>query len=128
MGGKDVVRVHSLRNGAAEAIEAIAQESKSGKQSSIGKELGEISLPEGVTIGALIRDDKGKIAHDHVHLRENDHVILFLTDKSAIKQVKETFAPKVEVMISSRNVVTFKVSEFLHNSINSNMNNSDERS
>ncbi len=92
--GKDVVRVHSLRNGAAEAIEAIAQESKSGKQSSIGKELGEISLPEGVTIGALIRDDKGKIAHDHVHLRENDHVILFLTDKSAIKQVKETFAPK----------------------------------
>ena len=35
---------------------------------------------------------------------------------------------KVEVMISSRNVVTFKVSEFLHNSINSNMNNSDERS
>ena len=35
---------------------------------------------------------------------------------------------KVEVMISSRNVVTFKVSEFLHNSINSNMNNFDERS
>ena len=92
--GKDVVRVHSLRRGAAEAIEAIAQESKSGKLSSIGKELGEISLPEGVTIGALIRNNKGKIAHDHVHLRENDHVILFLTDKNAIKQVKETFAPK----------------------------------
>ena len=92
--GKDVVRVHSLRKGAAEAIEAIAKESKTGKPSSIGKELGEISLPEGVTIGALIRDNKGKIAHDHVHLRENDHVILFLTDKSAIKQVKETFAPK----------------------------------
>ena len=92
--GKDVVRVHSLRRGAAEAIESIAHESKSGKQSSIGKELGEISLPEGVTIGALIRNDKGKIAHDHVHLRENDHVILFLTDKNAIKQVKETFAPK----------------------------------
>ena len=35
---------------------------------------------------------------------------------------------KVEVMISSRNVITFKVSEFLNNSINSNMNNSDERS
>jgi integration host factor subunit alpha len=35
---------------------------------------------------------------------------------------------KVEVMISERNVVTFKVSEFLHNSINSNMNNFDERS
>ena len=92
--GKDVVRVHSLRKGAAEAIEAIAQESKTGKPSSIGKELGEISLPEGVTIGALIRDNKGKIAHDHVHLRENDHVIIFLTDKGVIKQVKETFSPE----------------------------------
>ena len=91
--GKDVVKVHSLRRGAAEAIEAIAKKSPSGKESSIGKELGEISLPEGATIGALIRDNKGKIAHDHVHLRENDHVIVFLTDKKAIKQVKETFSP-----------------------------------
>ncbi|HJL96364.1 MAG: Trk system potassium transporter TrkA [Gammaproteobacteria bacterium] len=92
--GKDVVRVHSLRKGAAEAIEAVAKESASGKESSIGKELGDINLPEGATIGALIRDDKGKIAHDHVHLRENDHVIVFLTNKKVIKQVKDTFAPK----------------------------------
>ena len=38
---------------------------------------------------------------------------------------------KVEVMISERNVVNFKVSDFLLNSINSinsNMNNLDERS
>ena len=91
--GKDVVKVHSLRRGAAEAIEAVAKNSPSGKESSIGKELGEISLPEGATIGALIRDNKGKIAHDHVHLRENDHVIVFLTDKKVIKQVKETFSP-----------------------------------
>ena len=91
--GQDVIKVHSLRRGAAEAIEAVAKESPSGKVSSIGKELGEISLPEGATIGALIRDNKGKIAHDHVHLRENDHVIVFLTDKTAIKQVKEIFSP-----------------------------------
>ena len=57
--GQDVVKVHSLRRGAAEAIEAIAKESPSGKESCIGKELGEISLPEGVTIGALIRGSKG---------------------------------------------------------------------
>jgi len=35
---------------------------------------------------------------------------------------------KVEVMISERNIVKFKVSDFLLNSINSNMNNFDERS
>jgi trk system potassium uptake protein TrkA len=92
--GQDVVKVHSLRRGAAEAIEAIAKESPSGKESCIGKELGEISLPEGVTIGALIRGHKGKIAHDHVHLRENDHVIVFLTNKKHLKEVKSIFSPK----------------------------------
>jgi trk system potassium uptake protein len=92
--GQDVVRVHSLRRGAAEAIETIAKASPSGKESCIGKELGAISLPEGVTIGALIRDNKGKIAHDHVHLRENDHVILFLTNKKCLKEVKSIFSPK----------------------------------
>ena len=92
--GQDVVKVHSLRRGAAEAIEAIAKESPSGKGSCIGKELGEISLPEGVTIGALIRDNKGKIAHDHVHLRENDHVIVFLTNKKHLNEVKSLFSPK----------------------------------
>ena len=71
----------------------MAKNSPSGQESSIGKALGEISLPEGATIGAIIRGNKGKIAHDHVHLRENDHVIVFLTDKKVIKQVKETFSP-----------------------------------
>ena len=92
--GKDVVKVHSLRRGAAEAIETLAKESPSGKESCIGKELGEISLPEGATIGALIRGNKAKIAHDHVHLRENDHVIVFLTNKKYLKEVKNIFSPK----------------------------------
>lgn len=92
--GKDVLKVHSLRRGAAEAIETLAKESPSGKESCIGKELGEISLPEGATIGALIRGNKAKIAHDHVHLRENDHVIVFLTNKKHLKEVKNIFSPK----------------------------------
>ncbi len=92
--GKDVLKVHSLRRGAAEAIETLAKESPSGKESCIGKELGEISLPEGATIGAIIRGNKAKIAHDHVHLRENDHVIVFLTNKKHLKEVKSIFSPK----------------------------------
>ena len=51
-----------------------------------------VRVPTKITSYPL-RDSKGKIAHDHVHLRENDHVIVFLTDKSVIKQVKETFSP-----------------------------------
>ena len=51
----DIVSVHSLRRGAAEAIEAIAHgDSRSSKV--IGRSIGEINLPPGTTIGAIIRD------------------------------------------------------------------------
>ncbi|MBK69934.1 MAG: Trk system potassium transporter TrkA [Euryarchaeota archaeon] len=92
--GKDVLKVHSLRKGAAEAIESLVLPSPTGREDCIGKEIGNIKLPKGATLGGLIRNKKGKIAHDNVHLREGDHVIVFLTDKKVIKEVKEIFSPK----------------------------------
>ena len=59
----------------------------------VGKELGTIELPVGATIGAIIRKNKAKIAHDDVKLREDDHVILFLTDKNLLNQVQQIFSP-----------------------------------
>ena len=93
LAGDEVVKVHSLRRGAAEAIETIAKESTNGKEDAIGKELGNIRLPVGATIGAIIRKNKAKIAHDDVKLREHDHVILFLTDKKLLPEVKQIFSP-----------------------------------
>jgi trk system potassium uptake protein TrkA len=64
----DVVNVHSLRRGAAEAIEAIAH----GDQSSsrvVGKAIQDIDLPEGTTIGAIVRNDEVFIAHDDTIVR-----------------------------------------------------------
>ena len=58
----DVVNVHSLRRGAAEAIEAIAHgDHRSSKV--VGKRLDEINLPEGTTIGAIVRiiQDNGRL-------------------------------------------------------------------
>src|SRR5699024_4334016 len=58
----DIVNVHSLRRGAAEAIEAIAHgDARSSKV--VGRTIGEINLPEGTTIGAVVRGKQVSIAH-----------------------------------------------------------------
>ena len=93
LAGEDVVKVHSLRRGAAEAIETIVKASNNSKEDVVGKELGSIKLPAGATIGAILRKNKAKIAHDNVKLREHDHVILFLTDKKILPQIQEIFSP-----------------------------------
>ena len=93
LAGDDVVKVHSLRRGAAEAIETIVKASNNSKEDVVGKELGSIKLPVGATIGAILRKNKAKIAHDNVKLREHDHVILFLTDKKILPQIQEIFSP-----------------------------------
>ena len=86
----DIVSVHSLRRGAAEAIEAIAHgDSKSSKV--IGRNIGEIHLPPGTTIGAIIRDEEVLIAHDATVINAGDHVILFLVDKKHIRDVEKLF-------------------------------------
>ena len=86
----DIVSVHSLRRGAAEAIEAIAHgDAKSSKV--IGKAIENIGLPPGTTIGAIIRDEEVLIAHDDTVIEAGDHVILFLVDKKHIRDVEKLF-------------------------------------
>ncbi len=86
----DVVNVHALRRGAAEAIEAIAHgDNRSSKV--VGKRLDEIALPTGTTIGAIVRDQEVLIAHDHIRIQSDDHVILFLVDKRKVKEVEKLF-------------------------------------
>ncbi|MFT6030479.1 MAG: trk system potassium uptake protein TrkA [Oleiphilaceae bacterium] len=86
----DVVNVHALRRGAAEAIEAVAHgDNKSSKV--VGKRLDEIDLPAGTTIGAIVRDQEVLIAHDHIRIQSDDHVILFLVDKRKVKEVEKLF-------------------------------------
>ena len=86
----DVARVHSLRRGAAEAIEAIAHgDSKNSKV--VGRRIAEIALPPGSSIGAIVRDNEVLIAHDNVVVESDDHVILFLVDKQQVRAVEKLF-------------------------------------
>src|SRR5210317_919000 len=87
----DISNVHSLRRGAAEAIEVTAHgDAYSSKV--VGRRLDEINLPEGVTIGAIVRGEEVIIAHRHVIVESDDHVILFLIDRKQISAVEKLFA------------------------------------
>jgi trk system potassium uptake protein TrkA len=86
----DVVVVHSLRRGAAEAIEAVAHgDSKTSKV--VGRAIQDIKLPPGTNIGAIVRNDEVLIAHHDTIIESEDHVILFLVDKRRISEVERLF-------------------------------------
>lgn len=86
----DVVAVHSLRRGAAEALEAIAHGDRQSSQV-VGRRIDQLDLPEGTTVGALVRNEVVSIAHDRSVIEDGDHVILFVADKRAVKQVERLF-------------------------------------
>lgn len=87
----DVSNVHSLRRGAAEALELVARgDARSSKV--VGKRIDRIDLPEGVTIGAIMRGEKVLIAHSDVVIESDDHVIVFVTDKRFVKDVEKLFS------------------------------------
>lgn len=86
----DVVRVHSLRRGAAEAIEAVAHGDRQTSRV-VGRSIGEIRLPRGCTIGAVVRNDEVIMGHHDIRIEADDHVILFLVDKRDIPQVERLF-------------------------------------
>lgn len=86
----DVVRVHSLRRGAAEAIEAVAH----GDQRSsgvVGRRIDEIRWPPGASVGAIVRKDTVIIGHHDTVIESEDHVIVFLVDKKYTPQVERLF-------------------------------------
>ena len=90
----DVVKVHSLRRGAAEAIEAIAHGSES-ESKVVGRAIEDIALPTGAAIVALARGNKVIIAHHDTVIETDDHVILFLTetDEKHIRALEKLFQP-----------------------------------
>lgn len=86
----DVAAVHSLRRGAAEALELVAHGDRSSSQV-VGRRIEEIDLPKGATIGAVVRNHEVIIAHHDTFIEEEDHVIVFVVDKKMLKKVEKLF-------------------------------------
>ncbi|MFC5302044.1 Trk system potassium transporter TrkA [Azospira restricta] len=105
----DVVGVHSLRRGAAEALELVAHgDAKTSKV--IGRAIGAIDWPSGVIAAAIVRridepqivgfTDQGTritrygevvIAHHDTVIEPGDHVIIFCVKKKLVRKVEKLF-------------------------------------
>ncbi len=104
----DVAAVHSLRRGAAEALELVAHGDRESSKV-VGRRVDEIELPKGVTIGALVRRteqpesirisnmaviesyEKVVIAHHDTVIEADDHVIVFVVNKRLVPKVEKLF-------------------------------------
>ena len=103
----DVAMVHSLRRGAAEALELIAHGDSRSSQI-VGKSVEQIDLPKGATIGAIVRRsptsgaisgereyEPGReqviIAHHDTVIEADDHVIVFVLNKRMVPKVEKLF-------------------------------------
>lgn len=105
----DVAEVHSLRRGAAEALEIVAHGDARTSQV-IGKRIDQINWPHGVTIAAMVRNcdqavvvgqtdewtaitryGEVVIAHHDTVIEAGDHVIVFCTRKKLVKKVEKLF-------------------------------------
>jgi trk system potassium uptake protein TrkA len=96
----DVVAVHNLRRGAAEALEVVAHGARASSKV-VGRRIEEIPLPKGASIGALVRqvrpgephvgENKVIIAHHDTLIESDDHVIVFVVNKRLIPKVEELF-------------------------------------
>lgn len=86
----DVTVVHSLRRGAAEALEAVVHgDEKSSKL--VGRRIEQVPLPEGASIGAILRGETVIIAHHDTLIRPEDHLIIFVPNKRQVPQVERLF-------------------------------------
>jgi len=86
----DVVAVHSLRRGAAEALEAVAHGDRKSCRMT-GRRIDEIELPPGTLIGAVVRGEQVFMAHHDTRIEDGDHVIVFVSDKRNLPRVERLF-------------------------------------
>lgn len=89
-----VAAVHSLRRGAAEAIEAVARgDERTSKL--VGRQISQIKLPAGARVVGLVRGHDAQcqvlMPKPDLVIETDDHVILFLDNKHQLRQVERLF-------------------------------------
>ncbi len=90
----DVVAVHSLRRGAAEALEGVARgDAKTSKL--VGRRVEEVKLPKGARFGAIVRGE-GRNAqvlmpHHDTLIEADDHIVIFIPNKRLVREVEKLF-------------------------------------
>lgn len=86
----DVVAVHRLRQGVAEALEAVAHGDCSNSRV-VGRAVGKIGLPKGASIGVLVRGDEIIVPDADTEIQSDDHVIVFVPSRRQMPRVEKLF-------------------------------------
>jgi len=89
-----IVQVHALRRGAAEAMEAVAHGHEN-ESRVVGRRIEELNLPTSATVGGIVRGEAFLVPHHDTKILSEDHVILFLTDRSQVREVEKLFQVSV---------------------------------
>ena len=55
------------------------------------KTVAQIKLPEGTTIGAIVRGEEVIMAHHDIVIENEDHLVMFLLDKNKFNAVEKLF-------------------------------------
>ena len=91
-----VAAVHSLRRGAAEALEGVAHgDAKTSHL--VGRRIEQIRLPDGARFGAIVRgtgktsDVAVLMPHHDLVIESEDHIIIFLPHKRMVREVEKLF-------------------------------------
>jgi trk system potassium uptake protein TrkA len=86
----DMAAVHSLRRGAAEVLEIVIHgDLKTSKV--VGRRIGDVALPDGSAIAAIIRGEEVLIAHHDTLMEAEDHLILFALNKRITPKIEKLF-------------------------------------
>lgn len=84
----DILTVHSLRRGIAEAIEVVAHgDEKTSKV--VGKKLREIKLPAASNIAAIMRAGKVILPNSDTEIQSEDRIVIFVSQKQHISQIEK---------------------------------------
>ncbi|MFP5324220.1 MAG: Trk system potassium transporter TrkA [Gammaproteobacteria bacterium] len=90
----DVVAVHSLRRGAAEALEGVARGDEKTSRL-VGRTVEQVKLPKGARIGAIVRgegrDSEVLMPHHDTVIKADDHIIIFIPNKRSVREVERLF-------------------------------------
>jgi trk system potassium uptake protein TrkA len=90
----DIVNIHSVRRGVAEAIEIIAHGDEETSRV-VGKKVRDIMTYDEVRIISIVRKGKMVVPTGDTIIKNQDHVILFVANKKRIKDVERLFQVKV---------------------------------
>ena len=86
----DCMKVHSLQHGKAEAIEIVVHGDEKTSEV-VGMKIKDLPLPEGVVIGAIVRDNELLMGSKKLIIEQGDHVLMVLMDVQKIHEVEALF-------------------------------------